>query len=208
MPHPVSVSGRPLTAKGRATRDRIVAAASDLMLEVGVDRATVDDIQRAANVNASQLYHYFADKSALTLAVIDHQTESVLAIHRAALSSVTDFDGLTAWRDTIVRVLTAQECVGGCPIGSLASELAEVDSVARQALQRSFAEWGRLLHDGLATMQTRGILPADLDVDRAALALLAAVQGGLLLSQTRRDTIALESALDFAIDNLRSLAVA
>lgn len=208
MPDPVSVSGRPLTAKGRATRDRIVAAASDLMLEVGVDRATVDDIQRAANVNASQLYHYFADKSALTLAVIDHQTESVLAIHRGALSSVTDFDGLTAWRDTIVRVLTAQECVGGCPIGSLASELAEVDSVARQALQRSFAEWGRLLHDGLSTMQARGILPADLDVDRAALALLAAVQGGLLLSQTRRDTIALESALDFAIDNLRSLAVA
>ncbi|ROQ36577.1 TetR family transcriptional regulator [Frondihabitans sp. PhB188] len=203
-----SVGGRPLTAKGRATRQRIVETASRLMLEVGVERATIDDIQRVAGVNASQLYHYFVDKNALILAVIDHQTETVLDIHRSRLTRVESFDGLVAWRDMIIDVLQAQQCVGGCPIGSLASDLVETNLDARTALQASFAAWEELLHSGLATMRVRGLLPADLDLDRAALALLAAVQGGLLLSQTRRDTIALEAALDAAIDHLRSLSPA
>ena len=131
----VAVGGRPLTAKGRATRQRIVETASRLMLEVGVERATIDDIQRVAGVNTSQLYHYFADKNALILAVIDHQTQTVLDIHRSSLERVEGFDGLVAWRDMIVDVLQAQQCVGGCPIGSLASDLVETDLVARKALQ-------------------------------------------------------------------------
>jgi TetR/AcrR family transcriptional repressor of nem operon len=204
----VAVGGRPLTAKGRATRQRIVETASSLMLEVGVERATIDDIQRVAGVNTSQLYHYFADKNALIMAVIDHQTQSVLDIHRASLARVEGFDGLVAWRDMIVDVLQAQQCVGGCPVGSLASDLVETNLAARQALQGSFAAWEGLLRDGLSTMRERRILPSDLDLDRAALALLAAVQGGLLLSQTRRDTVALEAALDAAIEHLRLLSTA
>ncbi|MCU1528806.1 MAG: TetR family transcriptional regulator [Frondihabitans sp.] len=202
----VAAGGRPLTPKGRATRQRIVETASRLMLEVGVERATIDDIQRVARVNTSQLYHYFIDKNALILAVIEHQTQTVLDIHRTSLRRVEGFDGLRAWRNMIVDVLQAQHCMGGCPIGSLASDLVETNLRARRALQASFEAWKGLLRDGLSTMRDRGILPADLDLDRAALALLAAVQGGLLLSQTRRDTIALEAALDAAIDHLRSLS--
>jgi AcrR family transcriptional regulator len=69
---------RTFTAKGIATRERIVDAASILILEHGVEAAKLEDIQAAAHVSASQLYHYFEDKSALILAVIDHQTEAVL----------------------------------------------------------------------------------------------------------------------------------
>jgi TetR/AcrR family transcriptional repressor of nem operon len=202
----VAAGGRPLTQKGRATRQRIVETASQLMLEVGVERATIDDIQRVAGVNTSQLYHYFTDKNALILAVIEFQTQTVLDIHRSSLLRVEDFDGLVAWREMIVDVLRANQCIGGCPIGSLASDLVETNLDARQALQASFAAWEALLREGLSTMQDHGILPSTLDLDRAALALLAAVQGGLLLSQTRRDTLALEAALDAAIDHLRSLA--
>ena len=52
-----------LTAKGRATRARIVRVASELMLEQGVARTTIEDIQEAAGVSTSQMYHYFADKA-------------------------------------------------------------------------------------------------------------------------------------------------
>src|SRR5262249_1279572 len=61
----VTTSDHRLTKKGQATRDRIVAAASQLMLEQGVARTTIEDIQAAAGVRASQLYHYFAGKDAL-----------------------------------------------------------------------------------------------------------------------------------------------
>ena len=60
-----------LTPKGRATRERIVAAAAELMSRRGVARTTIEDIQEAAAVSTSQMYHYFADKGDLVAAVID-----------------------------------------------------------------------------------------------------------------------------------------
>ena len=66
---------------------------------------------------------------------------------------------------------------------------------------------GGLIRDGLAAMRARGELPAGADVDRLAMAMLAGVQGGLLLSQLRRDTEPLEAALDTMIEHLRSMGV-
>ena len=67
-----------LTPKGRATRDRIVAAAAELMFEQGVAGTSLQDVQQAARVSGSQLYHYFGDKASLVHAVIAWQGETVL----------------------------------------------------------------------------------------------------------------------------------
>ena len=69
-----------ITRKGQATRDRIVAAAAVLVYEHGVAGTSTEDVQAAAGVSASQLYHYFGDKRTLTRAVIDYQTEAILRI--------------------------------------------------------------------------------------------------------------------------------
>jgi AcrR family transcriptional regulator len=196
---------RTFTTKGLATRRRIIEAASRLILEHGIESATLGAIQDEAHVSASQLYHYFTDKSSLLLAVIDHQSELVLGAHRGALSRLDSFEALETWRDMVVDMLETQHCVGGCPLGSLAGSLAESDPIARGALERSFAEWERLLRDGLATMQERGELRTDVDVDDLAVSVLAGVQGGLLLSQTRRDSRSVRIALDASIAYLRTL---
>lgn len=205
LPTPIERPGRNFTAKGRATRQRIVDAASKLILEHGIETATLEEIQSAAQVSASQLYHYFTNKNALILAVIDHQTEAVLGVHRPVLDRLDSFEALKKWRDVIVATLDAQNCVGGCPLGSLVSGLAESDPIARGALVESFGEWERLLRNGLVVMRDRGVLRNDVDVDALALSLLASVQGGLLLSQARRDSSAVRIAVDTAIDHLRTL---
>ena len=53
-------------------------------------------------------------------------------------------------------------------------------------------------------MHERGELKADADPDRLALATLAAVQGGLLLTQVRRETAPLEAALDTVLAHIES----
>jgi TetR/AcrR family transcriptional regulator, transcriptional repressor for nem operon len=198
-------STRAFTAKGLATRSRIVDAASALILDHGVEAAKLEDIQAAAHVSASQLYHYFEDKSALILAVIDRQTESVLGAHRPVLERLDSFDALEEWRDLIVASIESRHCVGGCPLGSLAGALAESDPIARAALANSFAEWERLLRVGLGRMRDRGELPAGVDTESLAVSILASVQGGLLLSQTRRDSAAVRAAVDMAIAYLKTL---
>jgi hypothetical protein len=93
------------------------------------------------------------------------------------------------------------------PIGSLGSDLAETDPLARAQVARSFVQWETMIRDGLTAIAARGELPDGTEVDHLALAMLAAIQGGLLLSQVRRDTAALEAAVDTMIEHLRALGV-
>jgi TetR/AcrR family transcriptional regulator, transcriptional repressor for nem operon len=196
-----------LTPKGRATRERIVATAAELMSQRGVARTTIEDIQEAAAISTSQMYHYFADKGDLVAAVIDFQTDQVLTVQHLGLDRLECLEDLRRWRDIMVDLVRDLGCVGGCPIGSLANELTETDPLARAQLARSFARWEAMIRDGLTVIAARGELPSETDVDTVALAMLAAIQGGLLLSQIRRDTGPLEAAVDTMIEHLRTLGV-
>lgn len=195
-----------LTRKGQATRDRIVAAASALTYERGVAGTSTEDVQNAASVSASQLYHYFRDKRALIRAVIAHQTDAVLAAQQPHLGHLDSLEALQAWRDHVVGLQKRQGCRGGCPLGTLSCELADVWPEARADLADSFGQWEAAIRRGLRAMQDRGDLRADADPDRLALGTLAAVQGGLLLTQARRDTAALEAVLDAMLAHIASLA--
>jgi AcrR family transcriptional regulator len=196
-----------LTAKGRATRERIVAAASELMLQRGVARTTIEDIQDAAAISTSQMYHYFADKNDLVTAVIDFQTDQVLGVQHLGLDRIESIEDLHRWRDMMVNIVGGLGGAGGCPLGSMANELSECDPVARARLARSFAQWENMIHDGLVTITARGELPEGTDVNRIALAFLAGIQGGLLLSQVRRETAPLEAAVDTMIEQLSRLGM-
>jgi AcrR family transcriptional regulator len=199
-----AVTGAPLTERGRATRARIVAAASELMLAQGVAATSIPDVLAAAGVSASQLYHYFADKRALVHAVINHGAQSVLELHeQLPLDSI---EALRAWRDAVVALQHEKGCAGGCTIGSLAGELADVDPESRARLQAAFDQWEAAIAAGLTAMRERGAIRPDADPARLALTVLAALQGGLLLTQVRRDTTPIQVALDSAIDHIATFA--
>jgi AcrR family transcriptional regulator len=190
-----------LTARGAATRARIVDAATDLIYTHGVDGTSLDDVMALSGVSKSQLYHYFADKDALVLEVIARQTKRVLDAQQPHLGSLDSLPALMAWRDAIVRLNKAARGKG-CPLGSLASELANESEPARKRLAGSFAIWHEHIEMGLAKMRQRGDLAASADPHKLALALLSAVQGGLLLAKTTHSSRPLEISLDMAIDHV------
>lgn len=194
-----------LTKKGAETRARILGAAAGLIFERGVAGTGMEDIKEAAGVSSSQLYHYFADKQALVHAVIAHQSDAVVAAQEPLLGKLDSLDALRAWRDQAVAIQRQLNCEGGCPIGTLAGELAEADPDARADLAAGFARWEGAIAQGIEAMHGRGELPAEVDPDRLALALLAAHQGGLLLTQVRREPAPLEAVLDAMIDHVAEL---
>nr|WP_244905495.1 TetR/AcrR family transcriptional regulator [Paenibacillus physcomitrellae] len=196
-----------LTKKGKQTRDRIVAAAADLMFERGVAGTTVEDVQKLAKVSASQLYHYFKEKRELVLAVIVLQTERVLQAQEPLLSHLDSMEALRTWRDAIIQLQIERKCQGGCPIGSLGSELADTEPTARIEVAAGFLEWEQAIGRGLKAMHERGELRAEADPNALALALLTTLQGGLLLTQVRKDTLALEVGLDSILAHIQSFVV-
>ena len=91
---PNGTSTKALTEKGRRTRARILASASELVFERGVAGTTMDDVQAAANVGPSQLYHYFPSKNALIREVIRFQEEGVVGSQEQTLAHLDSLDGL------------------------------------------------------------------------------------------------------------------
>jgi TetR/AcrR family transcriptional repressor of nem operon len=204
MPSTTPADSR-LTPKGLATRSRIVAAAAGEMFERGVAGTSLDDVKAVAGVSSSQLYHYFADKQALVLAVIEHQTSAILDGQEPLLSHLDSLEALRAWRDLLVETQRALQCQGGCPLGTLGSELAEADPEAREKAAAGFRRWEAGIREGLRAMHARGELARGADPDDLALATLAALQGGLVLTQMYRQTRPLEVALDAMLDHIESL---
>jgi len=198
---------RSLTVKGERTRQKIVDTAAALMLTDGVAGTTIEGVCAAAGVGRSQVYHYFDDKGELVRAVIEWQAERVFSGQEPHLAHIQGWESWDAWRDLVVAIQRKAGCVGGCPLGSLASELADEDELTRHVLAKSFERWERAFRDAVQQMKDLGLMRADADTAILATTLLAALQGGLLLCQTRKDVAPLETSLNGAIGYLRTFAV-
>ncbi|WP_420919159.1 TetR family transcriptional regulator C-terminal domain-containing protein [Streptomyces olivaceus] len=72
---------------------------------------------------------------------------------------------------------------------------------------RTFDRWEGPIRSGLARMQARGELSERADTAALATALLAAIQGGMLLSQVRRSSTAYRQAVSVVIDHIESYLV-
>lgn len=196
---------RTLTRKGQATRERIVVAATELIAKQGVAGTSTEQVRDAAGVSGSQLYHYFDSKQALIRAVITRQADAVADDGGLPeIGALDSFDALQAWADAAVERQRENGGRGDCNLGTLAGELSVSDEDSRAEISTGLLRWKDLLRDGLGRMQERGELRADADLDQLALALLAALQGGTLMSQTLRSTDALEASLAAALAYVRS----
>ena len=195
-----NVTALPKTARGAATRARIVDAATELVRAHGAANTTIDAVIEASKVSKSQVYHYFADKDDLVLAVIQRQAECVLGTHEELLRKLNSLAGLRRWRDAVVELTRQTNCAGGCPLGSLAAELSETPRT-RAALAEGFARWASQFEAAFARIQTRAGRKPGGNLRELSEAMLASLQGGLLLAQTMRSTRPLELALDMAIDH-------
>jgi AcrR family transcriptional regulator len=186
-----------MTAKGLATRHRIVVAAALLIREKGAAETTLDDVRAATSTSKSQLFHYFPDgRIDMLVAVARHEADQVLEAQRPYLDELVTWDAWQAWRKAVLRHYG--ELGRRCPLGSLTSELGKSSADARTVVSDLFATWEAALLRGT------GAMLAD---RRAAVgcarSVLAAVQGGVVLLQMTDRIEYLEAALTAAIEPMR-----
>lgn len=196
----------PKTQRGRATRERIIACADALIAERGVSATSLEDILAGVGASKSQMYHYFGDRQDLVHAVVARRCEYVVGEIVESLGQVDSIRGLERWLDAQVAQQRRVGYVGGCPIGSLATELADRDDDARSSLAAAFDIWEGAMESAIRRIQKRGELRPEASPAKLATALLASAEGGLLLSQTRKSGKPLRTALDAWLAHLRSFA--
>jgi AcrR family transcriptional regulator len=195
--------GEPRTGRGRASRERIVERAAELFAERGVAGTSLDEVLAAAGAGKSQLYHYFHGRDELVEAAVGLRCAQVLAGLTQALGSVAS---LTDLERALAGFVAGFEQMGlpGCPIGSLAAEVAERNEGARRRAATAFDAWEQLFADTIGRMRERGELRADASPGALATALLASIEGGMVLSQTRKDPTSLRIAVEAGLAQLRT----
>jgi TetR/AcrR family transcriptional repressor of nem operon len=197
--------GEPKTGRGRASRERIVERAAELFAERGIAATSVDEVLAAAGAGKGQFYHYFRSRDELAAAAVGFRCAQVMAGLTEALGGVSS---LAELERALAGFVAGFEESGmpGCPIGTLAAEVAGRNEDARIQAAAGFDAWERLLAGALERMRQRGELRADAESAVLATGLLAAIEGGMVLSQARRDMASLRIAVDSGVAQLRAWA--
>lgn len=193
----------PATERGRETRERILLSAVDLFHERGVNATSVDDVLAAAGAGKGQFYRYFESKEELVSTVVDHQLDRYLGWQLDALERLAGWRELEDYLDGLVAAHESRDCTGGCPVGSLALDLAAQDERLRRKLAHGLSRWEASLSVGISRLAARGELRSDAPPERLAALLLASIQGAYVLSTARRDAEVMRTALREALALLR-----
>lgn len=193
---------RVLTAKGAATRTRIVEGAAALIREQGVANVGLDDIRAATATSKSQLFHYFPDgKSDLLLAVAQHEADQVLAEQQPFLGDLTTWRKWQSWRRRVIEIYDGQRA--GCPLSALTAQLRFGNPEIQRIVADLYDRWRDLLAEGIRALRASGEIDETIDPKQAAIGILAAITGGATLLIATDRLCYLDVALADALDDLR-----
>lgn len=172
------------------SRAALVDAAARLFRRQGYAATGVNQILDVADVKAGSLYHHFPDgKAALAAAVVESVGGAIERLLRGFLASdATPTDVVDRWIDMLAGGL-GRDFRDGCPIEPIATESVHANEVVRAASARAFDGWcaavtERLVADGWTPDAA----------DRTGRAIIALIEGALILSRTSRDRATLDAA--------------
>ena len=184
--------------EGRSTRETVIAAASRLMRLHGYQKTSLDDVLRESGVGKGNFYHYFKSKEELGHAILDQLISEFLdRTLEPCFAGETD-NPVTQIRCFLDRVLEAQRgrnCVGGCPLGNLASELSDVHEGFRARLAAIFIAWRDRLTRALEDARARGLVSDDCAPPAVAHFVVASLEGAILLAKVTKDIEAMERSV-------------
>ncbi|MCS7477925.1 TetR/AcrR family transcriptional regulator [Umezawaea endophytica] len=189
------------TAKGIATRQRIVEAAAAEIRERGTLATTLDDVCRRSGTGKSQMFHYFPEgREQLLLAVTEFEARHVFDDQQPYLDDLVSRAAWEQWRDVIVDTCRRQG--PHCPLGVLIADVGRYSPAAQAVTTQLIRRWQDAVRTGIEATQAAGEADPALDADRTAAAVITAIQGGVSVLLSTGSVDHLEAVLSLCLDHL------
>jgi len=170
----------------------MVRAAAELIRTKGVSGTGMREVVSTAAAPRGSLQYYFPQgkdqlvSEALLLmgGVAARRVERVLASLDDPTPSALFAGTVALWRNEFLDVGFA----GGCPLAAAAADVSAVSDDLRGVIAAAFAEW---LEPMALALVTTGV-PTD-QAEQLAIVAISALEGAIILSRVRRDTVALDA---------------
>src|SRR3989454_11790645 len=184
---------------GRSTREAILEAASRLIHVHGYNHTSLDDVLRESGVGKGNFYYHFKSKEELGYAILDQIIASFLAETLAPCFSDPrgrPLGQIRCFLDRVLEIQREQNCVGGCALGNLASELSDVHEGFRARLSGVFSAWRARLEQALAEAQADGSVGAGCRPEAVAQFIVASLEGAILMTKLTKDIAVMERCVE------------
>ncbi len=167
------------TRKSRATRERIMTAASELMVERGNTDFQMSEVSARCHMSKGALYYYFSDKDELVEAVFEASgDELVSAIEEAVSQAASAREALESLFSELARRMRTRSPLVLALTVELSSTGGELFSAVSGQLSRIVRIIGELLERG----KGEGFVRQDVDTSLAAVYLCGGLVGTTVAS--------------------------
>ncbi len=179
------------------TKDRLIETALDLIWVSSYASVSVDDICKAADVRKGSFYHYFPSKIDLAIAAMDvgyaHYKPLLDEVFSPATPPVERFKKyLTLGYDTQKEIADERGMVCGCPMVSLASEMAPQDKSIHDKTDEIIGYKTKYYETTLRDMVAVGILSAETDIKTKANNVHSFIMGQFVMARIQNSLKPLE----------------
>lgn len=184
-------------AKPSSTRTQILDAAEAAVLSKGFGATSIDELIAAVGISRSGFFYHFKDKSALAKALLQRYIEEDDKIFDDVLQRADELS-----EDPLHSYLIALKMLAeifadlpnghpGCMVASVCYHEQLFQREVRDLNEQAILNWRRRFRERLDRIAERYPLRVDVDLDDLADMLMAVADGGIILSRTIHDPMAL-----------------
>lgn len=196
--------------KGAATRARIIERSAHLFNARGYAATAISDVVEAAEIQTGGIYRHFRDKDALALAAFDHAAGLYAERCRNEVARASGaVDKLTALAHAMASIVERPLIEGGCPLLNAAVETDDggpahraLRARVRKAMRGVIDFAAHIISDGIAARE----LHRNVDAGDEAAAIIALMEGSLMLSKLYDDPTYVRSAAERVGTRAKQLA--
>jgi TetR/AcrR family transcriptional regulator, transcriptional repressor for nem operon len=184
------------------TREQIVKAGLQCLLERGYNGVAVQDITSAAGVPKGSFYNHFDSKEALGAEIVERYGAGSTRREILADTAIAPLDRLRRHFERLNAIFTDAKFQRGCILGNFSAELSGQSDLIRASLGDLYGRWTTDLESAIGDAQQRGDVANKIPAADIAAFLLDAYEGALLRARVERTSRPFERFMQLAFGQI------
>lgn len=184
-----------MQAKGRETRRHILKESRRLFTIQGFRNTSISEIIDATGVKKGNLYYHFPSKEELGLAVLVDVKDDFFTLLDDSMEGENPIVKILNSCNAVLAMMEQHSFVGGCLFGNTALEMTDSNSRFGRIVQEVFSRWKRRIEDELRQAAESGLLEIPMPVNALATAIIATLEGGIMLSRVYKNKNGIEDCI-------------
>ncbi len=181
--------------KGEVTKNKIMEAAVKLIFQKGIEATSISDIVKEAGVAKGSIFFHFPNKQTLVSEALMQYEDKFFIFLEQSLTGNTPGERLINFFEDVSKAHKKKDYAGGCIFGNTALEMADKNEIFTGIVSNVFKKWVKHIEKVIEEAVNTGEIRKDIKPDVLAPTIVAALEGGIMLSRLEKSGVPLEKTI-------------